>query len=251
MLNAERRQYILETLQSNGRVVASELSAGLKVSEDTIRRDLRELAEAGLLQRVHGGALALSPALGGYAVRQQQAPSAKARIGRAAAELIRDGQVVLLDGGTSVLEVAHHLPPELRATIITPSPPIAVALSEHPHVEVIVLGGQLYKHSVVAIGAATMEALSMVRADLFILGVGGLHPEVGISTGNLEEGHVKRMMINRSAEVVALVSAEKINTAAPYIVGPLTDLTHIVTEQNVPEVVLTPYQALGITILRV
>ena len=150
-----------------------------------------------------------------------------------------------------MVEVAHHLHPDLRATIITPSPPVAVALIEHEHVEVIVLGGQLYKHSVVAIGAATMEALSMVRADLFILGVGGLHPEVGISTGNLEEGHVKRMMINRSAEVVALASADKINTAAPYIVGPLTDLTHIVTEQSVPEAILAPYRKLGITIIRV
>src|SRR5262245_29045505 len=106
MLSAERRQYILETLRRDGRIHATELSATLNVSEDTIRRDLRELAEAGLLQRVHGGALPSSPAAASYAVRQQQAPSAKAAIAQAAAGLVRSGQVILLDGGTTTLQVA-------------------------------------------------------------------------------------------------------------------------------------------------
>src|ERR671925_11382 len=98
MLTAERRQYILETLRRDGKVLATELSVALSVSEDTIRRDLRELAEAGLIQRVHGGALPRSPADASYAARQRQAPSAKAAIARAAVQLIRDGQVIILDG---------------------------------------------------------------------------------------------------------------------------------------------------------
>src|SRR6185503_630711 len=128
MLTAERRQQILEALRRDGKVLATELSAALNVSEDTIRRDLRELAEAGLLQRVHGGALPRSPASASYIARQSQAPSAKAAIARAAVQLLRSGQVIVLDGGTTTLQIAQQLPIDLRATIITNSPPIAVAL---------------------------------------------------------------------------------------------------------------------------
>ena len=250
MLTAERRQRIMETLRRDGKVLASELSTTLGVSEDTIRRDLRELAEAGLLQRVHGGALPRSPADASYLARQSQAPSAKAAIARAAVQLICDGQVIILDGGTTTLQVAQQLPMSLHATIITNSPPIAVALAEHPQVEVILIGGRLYKRALVAIGAATVEALHMIHADLCMLGVCSLHPEVGISVTELEEAHVKRAMIAGAAEVVALASAEKLGTATAYIVGPLGELTHLVTERAVPEATLAPYRALGITIIQ-
>lgn len=250
MLTAERRRSIMHTLQQNGKVYASELSKSLQVSEDTIRRDLRELASAGELLRVHGGALPRSPATASFTERQQQATGAKAAIAQAAMRLIRQDQVIILDGGTTPLQVAQHLPPGLRATVVTHSPPVALALAEHPEIEVIVVGGKLYKHGLVTVGAATVEAFQNIRADLCFLGIGSLHPEVGISTLDLEEAYVKRAMIASAAEVVALTSAEKLGTAAPYIVGPLSDLTHLVTERSVPDEVLTPYRALGITILR-
>jgi DeoR/GlpR family transcriptional regulator of sugar metabolism len=250
MLTAERRQYILEALRRDGKVLATELSAALNVSEDTIRRDLRELAEAGLLQRVHGGALPRSPAAASFAIRQSQAPSAKAAIASAAAQLVRNDQVIILDGGTTTLQVAQRLPLDLRATIVTNSPPIAIALAEHPTIEVVVVGGRLLKDALVTIGAATVEALHMIRADLCMLGVCSLHPEIGISVPDLEEAHVKRAMIAGAAEVVALAGAEKLGTAAPYIVGPLSDLTHLVTERTVSDEMLAPYRAQGITIVR-
>lgn len=250
MLTAERRQHILATLRRDGKVLASELSGALGVSEDTIRRDLRELSDAGLLQRVHGGALPRSPADASYIARQSQAPSAKAAIAQAAVQLLRPGQVILLDGGTTTLQVAQQLPIDLRATIVTNSPPIAVALAEHPEVEVIVIGGRLYKHSHVTIGAATIEALGAIHADICLLGVCSLHPEIGISVPQFEEAHVKRAMIAGAAEVVALASAEKLGTAAPYIVGPLSDLTHLVTERAVSDDLLAPYRAQGITVVR-
>ena len=249
MLTAERRQHILATLRRDGKVLASELSAVLGVSEDTIRRDLRELAEADLLQRVHGGALPRSPAAASFAARQGQAPAAKQAIARAAAQLVRDGQVIILDGGTTTLQVAQRLPVDLRATVVTNSPPIAIALAEHPQVEVVIVGGQLYKHSLVAIGAVAVETLRAIRADICMLGVCSLHPQDGISVPDLEEAHVKRAMIAGAAEVVALASAEKLGTAAPYIVGPIGDLTHIVTEREIPDEVLAAYQAQGITLI--
>src|SRR5438876_11831407 len=154
MLTAERRRSIMYTLQRDGKVLASELSKVLHVSEDTIRRDLRELATAGALQRVHGGALPRSPATPSFTERQQQAPGAKAAIAQAAIELIRQNQVIILDGGTTPLQVAQHLPLDLHATVITHSPPIALALAEHPVIEVILIGGKLYKRELVKIGRA-------------------------------------------------------------------------------------------------
>ncbi len=139
MLTAERRRSIIHTLQRDGKVLASELSRALHVSEDTIRRDLRELASAGALQRVHGGALPRSPATASFTERQQQVSGAKVAIARAAVGLIRQDQVIILDGGTTPLQVAQHLPSDLRATVITHSPPIALALAEHPLIEVILI----------------------------------------------------------------------------------------------------------------
>jgi DeoR/GlpR family transcriptional regulator of sugar metabolism len=249
MLTAERQQYILATLQRQGKVVASELSIALDVSEDTIRRDLRKLGEAGLLQRVHGGALPSSPAAASYTARQAQSLTAKAAIAQAAAQLVTTGQVVIMDGGTTTLQVAQRLPADLQATVVTNSPPIAVALADHPRIEVLLVGGRLDKSSLVSIGAITIEGFRMIRADLCMLGICSLHPEVGITVPDLEEAYVKRAMIVSSAEVVALASVEKLGTAATYTVGPLTDLTHLVTEPGVSADLLEPYRRLGITVI--
>lgn len=250
MLTAERRRSIIQTLQRDGKVLASELSKDLNVSEDTIRRDLRELAAAGVLQRVHGGALPHSPTTASFTVRQRQAAGAKAALAQAAIQLIRQDAVIILDGGSTPLQVAQHLPYDLRATVVTHSPPVAVALAEHPEIEVIVIGGKLYKHEIVNIGAATVEAYQNIRADICFLGIGSLHPDIGISTLDNEEVYVKRAIIASAAEVVALTSAGKLGTAAPYIVGPISDLTHLVTERSIPDEVLAPYRAKGVTIIR-
>ncbi len=249
MLTAERRQFILEILKRDRKVLSSELSAVLKVSEDTIRRDLRELALEGLLQRVHGGALPASPATASYADRQKQAPLEKKAIARAAAKLIRPGQVVILDGGTTTLQVARHLPLDLQATIVTNSPPIAIALAEHPLIEVVMLGGQMDKRALVNVGAATIEALNAIRADICLLGVCSLHPEIGISVQNLNEAYVKRATIARSAEVVGLATAAKLDTAAAYIVGSIQSLTYLVTAPTVSTEQLTRYKNLGVTVI--
>ncbi|MBE9016399.1 DeoR family transcriptional regulator [Chroococcidiopsis sp. CCALA 051] len=250
MLTAERRQYILDILRRDKKVLSSELSTALNVSEDTIRRDLRELAESGLLQRVHGGALLASPAIASYADRQKQAPKEKEAIARAAAKLVCAGQVVILDGGTTTLQVACHLPLDLQATVVTNSPPIAVALADHPYIEVVMLGGQLYKKAIVNVGAATVEALRMIRADLCMLGVCSLHPEIGISVTNLNEAYVKRAMIARAAEVVGLATAAKLDTAASYVVESIHALTYLVTASTVSDRVLAAYKDLGLAIVR-
>ena len=248
MLTEERRQAILERLGRDGKVVVTDLGSSLGVSLDTVRRDLQELADAGLVRRVHGGAL--PPAVGSrpYAVRREQAPAAKAAIARATAGLLRDGQVILLDAGTTTLEVARHLHDDLHATVVTNSPPIAVALAEHPSVGVTMLGGTLDKESQALVGAATVDALRSVRADVLILGVCSLHPEMGITVLDLEESYVKRAMIANAVEVVAVSSAEKIGSAGPYVVGSVDELTHLVTESS-SALDLEPYRALGVDVV--
>ena len=250
MLKEERQRYIVDKLRAEGKVLASELCNALHVSEDTVRRDLRDLFEVGIIQRVHGGALLRSP-IENYAIREQQNTSAKDEIAQAAVQLVRNGQVIIMDGGTTTYRVAHRFPSDLRATIITNSTPIATLLGEYPNVEVILLGGKLYKPSLVTTGVETVEALRMFKADLCMLGICSIHLDIGISIPNLEELHVKKAMITSAAEVAALASSEKIDTAFPYVVGSLKELDYLVTDSSVSDSTLVPYRDLGITILHV
>lgn len=250
MLKEERQYYILEQLRRVGRIVAQNISRELQVSEDTIRRDLRELAQVGKLQRVHGGAIVRAPTGGSFAERAEHAPAAKIALAQAAAQFVQDGQVILLDGGTTNLQVAKHLPQTLAATVVTPSPAIALALLDHPQVEVLMLGGRLSKRAAMTLGIATAEALHGVRADLCMLGVCSLHHEVGISVTDPEEAQLKRLMIAQSADVVAVVLADKLETALPYVVGPLDHITQLVTERFVAAETLELYRATGMTIMQ-
>jgi DeoR/GlpR family transcriptional regulator of sugar metabolism len=248
MLTSQRKLILLDLLRQDGKIVAKSAALRLDVSEDTIRRDLRELAGDGLLQRVHGGALPASPAMADFAARQHIAMDDKSAIGRAAALLIQPGQVVFIDGGTTSAQLVRHLPPDLRATVVTHSPSVAVDLVAHPTIEVIMLGGRLFKHSVVGVGSATVEAIRQVRADLYFMGVCSVHPEAGLSTGDFEEAGVKRALSAAAAETIVLASPEKLATASPYQVIPLDELSGLVTMDSVPEELLAPYRKRGITI---
>jgi len=170
-------------------------------------------------------------------------------IAEEAARLFRPGQVVILDAGTTALEVARRLPLELDGTVVTNNPPAAIALAGHAGLDLILVGGSLYKESLAVVGAPAIEALRGIRADLCVLGVAGLHPEIGISVLNPEEPHVKRAMIDGAAEVVAVAAAEKLGTAAPYLIGPVNLLTHIVTDPSATEEQLRPYRDLGLTVI--
>jgi len=248
MLTSQRKLLLLDLLKQEGKIVAKTVAAQLDISEDTIRRDLRELAGEGLLQRVHGGALPASPAMGDFAARQRIAADDKSAIGRAAALMIQPGQVVFLDGGTTSAQLVRHLPADLRATVITHSPSVAVDLVAHPAVEVIMLGGRLFKHSVVGVGSATVEAIRQVRADVYFMGVCSVHPEAGLTTGDFEEAGVKRALSAAAAETIVLASPEKLATASPYQVIALEELSGLVTMKSVAEEVLAPYRARGISI---
>lgn len=230
MLVAERREMLLRRLHADGKLVARELASELGISEDSIRRDLRDLAAVGLCQRVYGGAVPVSAALADYRARKTVEPESKQRVAKRAVALIRPGDRVILDGGTTTLAVARSLPPDLAATVVTHSPTIAAALVDHPTVEILLLGGRIYKHSAVACGAATVEAAQAITADLFLLGVTGVHPDHGLTTGDPEEAAMKRALAARAADTYVLASAEKLGAVSPYKVLDLHAVSGIVTD---------------------
>jgi DeoR/GlpR family transcriptional regulator of sugar metabolism len=246
-LREERHQHILELLGSEGRVLATDLSSRYSVSGDTIRRDLRELAHSGKIQRVHGGALPRRAEAVPFVSREQIDIESKTGIARAAADMIRDGQVVLIDGGTTNLRIGSYLSGKRAVTIVTNSPPLALALADHPKVSVLMLGGNFLKEARVTTGIETIRAIESIRADLCFLGMCSLHPEVGITAGDREEAHVKKAMIGASREVVGLISVAKMGTSLPYFVGAARRLTRLITDAS-NEDVLNPYRSQGIEV---
>jgi DeoR/GlpR family transcriptional regulator of sugar metabolism len=230
MLAAQRRDLLLERLATDGRIVAKDLADELGISEDSIRRDLRELAAAGLCQRVYGGALPISPAVADYTTRQGVSVAGKTVVAGLAASLVRPGSAVILDGGTTAHAVVAALPLTLEATVITHSPTIAAALTEHQGIEIFLIGGRVFRHSMVASGAAAVEAAQAVSADLFLLGVTGVHAEAGLTTGDADEAAMKRALSRRAAETYVLASAEKLGTASRFSVLPLHDVAGILTD---------------------
>lgn len=249
MLKEERFHYILNKLHTNQKVLSSELSAELNVSEDTIRRDLNELSQNGRLRKVHGGALPPSPALPSYKERESYAQQSKVEIAQKAVKLIKDGQIVILDGGTTTLQIAHLLPAQLRITVFTNSLPIALLLAEHPQVEVIVAGGKFYKRSQVTMGLETIETFRNVRADICFLGICSIHYEIGLSVPEREEAQVKRSMIAASAQVVALATTEKMGTAEAYVVEGLQALDVLITDMAPGNEILNLYRDKGVEVL--
>src|ERR1700712_2947119 len=142
MLTSQRKKAILKTLARDGQVLAKQLSETYGVSEDTVRRDLRELAGDGLLQRVHGGALPASTAVAPFAERRSIESEAKRGIAATAGGMIEAGQVVIIDGGTTSAELIRQIPHDLSATVVTHSPSVAVGLIDHPLIDVVVIGGR-------------------------------------------------------------------------------------------------------------
>jgi DeoR/GlpR family transcriptional regulator of sugar metabolism len=233
MLTEQRKHLLLDRLAKDGRIVAKELSVELGLSEDTIRRDLRELAGEGRLTRVHGGALPASPTVANLAARRTMASDEKRRLGRKAASLIQRRQRVFIDGGTTHLELVRALPLDFDLTVITHSPTIAAALEPHQAVEVILIGGRLFRHSMVAVGAEALEQIQRLRIDLGFVGLTGLHPQEGGTTGDFEEAVIKRAIVARSAEVAVLVTAEKLNAVSAYDVCTVKDLTSLVVTREI------------------
>jgi DeoR/GlpR family transcriptional regulator of sugar metabolism len=245
---SERRRRILGLLQQEGKVVTAELTARLKVSIDTIRRDLNQLAREGLIQRVHGGGLPTSPALKPVLQRQFGEQDKKQSVALKAAQLIQNGIVAFIDSGTTAVEVARAIDPQIEFTLITHSPRAALALLERgSRAEVILLGGRIDRHELVTTSPTAVTEIRKYRADLFFMGICSIHSGLGITCRTLEDLELKRAMSEASAEVAGLATSEKLGTAAPMVLGPVSMLHYLVTDA--PGDMTGPYLRFGVTIV--
>ena len=250
MLTTHRKAFILDTLNREGPVIAQRVAEMLDLSEDTIRRDLRELAADGLLKRVHGGALPVAPDLPDLAARNAIATDEKTALAAAAAALVQPGQMVFLDGGSTHALVARLLPRSFAFTVATHSPTIAAALEDHPTAEVILCGGKIYKHSMVAVGAAAIASIGLISPELFLLGVTAAHPQHGLSTGDVEEAAIKRFIAGRSAETYVTLTADKLDKVSPAGVLGLDAVAGLIVAADMPEARMAPYREAGAAVIR-
>ena len=246
----ERQQIILDRLMQRGRVLAGDLAREFGTSEDTIRRDLREMASAGKCRRVYGGALPLSPTSGPLAARRAEAPERKAALGRVAATLVQPGQVVFFDAGSTNSAIVRALPAGLGVTIATNAPDIAADLVGKPGVELILIGGRVDPRSGAALGARALRDAREIRVDLAFLGACAVDAEAGVAAFDAEEAEFKRLVAERAKAVAAAVTTDKLGTAAPFLVAPVSRLTHLVVEADAPESALAPLRRAGVSVYR-
>ncbi len=239
MLIEERRQHILSVAHSEGRVRVRALSKSLGISQITIRKDLDYLQMKGLLQRSHGGALPIQPgALFDPPLQEKEKShhSEKDRIGQAAANIVQEGQCVMLDSGTTTTAVANALKRFSHLTVITNAVNIAAELAG-TNFEVILTGGTLRKNSFSLVGPVAEDMLTEIHADILFLGVDGFDMEIGLTTPNLLESRVNRAMVNAATKVVAVCDSTKFNRRSLSRIVPPSAIHHVITDVNLPKTI--------------
>jgi DeoR/GlpR family transcriptional regulator of sugar metabolism len=233
LLPGERERIILERLRTRGRVLAGELAVELNTSEHTVRRHLRDLAEAGHCRRVYGGALLTSPADHAAASRMRENVARKASLAELAVSVVRPQQVILLDAGTTNVAIAAALPDHAGLTVVTNSPQACIHLLDRPGFDVILIGGRVGRQVGGATGATALLQVQQLKADLCFLGACALDPSEGIAAFDAEDAELKRAMIKASSLVALAMTAEKLMTAAPFIVAPVSAIDYLIVEAHV------------------
>lgn len=231
-LPEERQRLIVERLAGGGRVLAAELAREFGISEDSVRRDMRELAAAGLCERVYGGVLPLSPASGPLPQRQLQARPRKLALAATAVRLLAPGSLLLIDAGSTNEAIAALLPDTLQLTVVTNSPAIAAVLAPRRGIALILVGGPVDWRSGGALGARAVREVGALRADLCFLGACAADARHGIAGFSYEEVEFKQACIAASATVVVASTNDKLGTGGPYAVAPMRAITHLVVEHD-------------------
>ncbi len=241
MLKEERQAYIIHQINLHNKVLSTDLSIQLNVSEDTIRRDLNELAENGKVIKVYGGALSKSFQFP-FQEGNVYAKEAKKEIASKAISLLQNGMTVLIGGGTTMIELARVIPSDLQCTFFTISPLVALELAEKENIEVNLLGGKLSRNTNIVTGAQVINELSDLKVDLCILGTNSLSIEEGITDSDWEVVQIKRAMIKCSKNLAILSIAEKLNSNKKMRVAPLKEVRYLVTELNPKDSILKSFE---------
>jgi DeoR/GlpR family transcriptional regulator of sugar metabolism len=251
LLTQERHSLILNKLALEGRVLATNLALEMRVTEDTVRRDLRELATAGLCRKVYGGAMRLpiAPEPGTIVQRENSQIGAKSLLANAAVRLVSAGNVLFIDAGTSNLHIAKALP-DVSLTVVTNSPMIAAALLNRRNIELVMLGGRVDIRSGSTLGATTLREAEMLRPDLYVLGACGIDADAGVSAFHFDEAQFKRQVAATSKATLIAATADKLATAGPYLVWPSNRVTHLVIPGDVDASFDIEFAAQGVNVVR-
>lgn len=226
----DRQEFILSILEKENRVVASELSVRLQVSEDTIRRDLNELDKKGLLKRVHSGAVKNSPEVVDFSKRGDRNLEEKIRLAKKAVTLIKPDSVVMLDGGTTNYQLIKQIPKTMRCTVITNSTPLLDVLKDYPNIKIVLLGGDFSKEAMVSGGPEMIRQVERMRPDLYFMGIPNIDKNIGITISLLDECYTKQTMLKVANNTAVLVTKEKIGTSSQYVICSTDEVSYIITE---------------------
>ena len=232
-LVAARHEWLLHQVAEQHRVGTNAAAGVLGVSADTIRRDLRQLHHRGLVRRVHGGAVRISPLSPSFAGRSADESPERGRLADAIISRLRPGQVIGLDAGSTTAEIATRLPPSLEVTIITNNPAPALALTDHPSASDILVGGDVDLRWMATTGTTAVDTIRAHHLDLAIVGVCSFDHEAGATTRSQNEVHTKRAFIESAAETLIPIESSKLGTVAPFRVVDAT-LAQIVVADPEP-----------------
>ncbi|MFD1161395.1 DeoR/GlpR family DNA-binding transcription regulator [Hwangdonia seohaensis] len=249
MLKQERQHAILDKLKANKKVLSTKLSRELLVSEDTIRRDLKELESKNLVYKVHGGALLKESRILSYDERSIADIDKKKKIAKKAVNLIHDGQAIIMSGSSTNLELAKIIPPDINATVYTYSLPIATQLSYHPLIEVIFLGGKLNKAAQVTVGIDLVTSIYNISADICFMGVDGINVNRGLTEQDWDVSRIKRRMIEASNHVTVMCISSKLMSVKRHTVVPINDIDAIITDIDPSDPVFEDFNGINSVII--
>jgi len=255
LLVEERRRRIVDMVNQHGRVTVDELVSLFDISAVTIRADLEALDRAGTISRSHGGALPTAPNQldTPLNIKETRHHAQKRRIGLAAAQLIEDGETIILDSGSTTVEIARQIRQQKWSslTVITNALNIAMELTALPTVRVMMLGGLLRQTSYSLAGPDAEQALSRLSADRLFLGVDGLDPEVGVTTPDPLEASLNALMIRVSRQTIAVLDASKFGQRSLSVIAPVSSLNMVISDTAAPTEYVQALEAQGVKTLLV
>jgi DeoR/GlpR family transcriptional regulator of sugar metabolism len=229
-----RRQILAQRLQLGRALSSGPLAAEFGVSEDAIRRDLRALAAEGLCTRVYGGALPLSPQSTPLSQRLSEGSAVKSALAETALPLIVAHQTLFIDAGSTPLTLARLLPAGMPLRVITPSVPVAALLMQRPEIELYMLGGRIDPRVGASVDARAIAELRHFRFDLCLLGACAISLDAGLTAFDLDDAELKRHALARSTRGLLMISSDKIDTFAPFAIGPVTEVSDYVLDAAAP-----------------
>lgn len=249
MLKEERHQLILNEVALHNRVLLADIAEVLNVSVDTVRRDVIQLDTEKKLKKVHGGAVSLAYANNTGEQTKVYAIEKKRIIAKKAVQLLRNGNIIIIHGGTTCLEFARNIPEKMSLTCFTLSLPIAIELCKKPKLEVIFLGGTIAKESQIASGGQAIHNLSKINADYGFIGTGYVDANYGLTEFDWESVQVKNAVIQASKNTVLLTISEKLNSKNRYKTCEMSDITTMITELEPTANILEDFKSTGVNLV--